>query len=252
MKADSRAASQFHFVLSVFIILAISFPRASDAAPGSDALFRSLILSRLEAHSAGDVAGYRRLLADDFVHVDDTGRRRTIADMAAFQGSGNASRWELGTSHTRWITPTLAIVECEATEFAKFGPRELRMPLQETDVFVYRGKRWLFLEHAETHKVDQLPTQPINHVHLGDYVGRYQWWPGYEETITRRGDQLYDQATGDDSPLPLTQATDESFFVEGEPSVAVFTRDATGKVTGELVNFPDGKIVFAKRLPPAH
>lgn len=251
MKADFKVVRQFHFVLSFFIVLAFGVPGASWAAPGSDALFRDLILSRLRAHSAGDAVGYRRLLADDFVHVDDTGRRRTSADMAAFHGSGNGSRWELGTSHTRLITPTLAIVECTSTEFVKFGSRELRMPLQETDVFVLRGKHWLFLEHAETHMVDQLAAAPVDHSLLSDYVGRYRWWPGYEETITRRGDRLYDQATGDASPLPLTQATDESFFLEGEPSIAIFTRDASGKVTGELVHFPDGKMVFARKLPPA-
>jgi hypothetical protein len=252
MRRDLKAARRFCFLLSALLITALSLPSMSADSAASDAVFRGLILSRLRAHSAGDVQAYRHLLADDFVHVDDTGKRRTIADMAAFHGSGNASSWELGMSHTRFITPTLAIVECESTEFAKFGPRELRMPLQETDVFVYRDNRWLFLEHSETHKVDQPAVPPVHNAHLSDYVGRYQWWPGYEETITLRGDRLYDQATGDDTAVPLSAASDESFFVEGEPSIAVFTRDATGKVTGEVVHFPDGKVVFARKMTTAN
>jgi len=169
--------------------------------------------------------------------------------MAAFNGSGNSSRWELGTSHARFVTSDLVIVECEVTEFVMFGSREMRMPLQETDVFVHRGKQWLFLEHAETHMLD-LPSEQSTSTDwsMSDDVGRYQWWAGYEDTITFRDGQLYAQASGDDKAVQLKAASNEAFYVDGDPSIVVFTRDSTGQVTGELVHFPDGKVVFARKL----
>lgn len=123
-----------------------------DAVPApSDELFGKLILQRVQAHSRGDAAGYRQLVAEDFVHVDDTGKRRTVDGIGGIVGAGNRSRWEVGKVHARRIGDLLAIVDCELTEFFPFGPREVRMPLHETDVFVLRGDNWLFLEHAETH-----------------------------------------------------------------------------------------------------
>ena len=222
------------------------------AAPAPlDELFGKLILQRVQAHSRGDATGYRQLLAEDFVHVDDTGKRRTVDEIGGIVGAGNRSRWEVGKLHARRIGDSLAIVDCDLTEFVPFGPREVRMPLHETDVFVLRGDNWLFLEHAETHALDHpAPVTPDSAV-LDDYVGRYECWPGYSETFTRNGDRLYAQATGDKSPTPLHAASNESFFVEGDPVLIVFVRGANGKVTHELMHFPDGKLLVARKIKAA-
>ncbi len=142
----------------------------------------------------------------------------------------------------------MAIVDCEVTEIVPFGPRQLRMPLHETDVFVLQGDHWLFKEHAETHALDSPKVMTPDTRLLDDYVGRYEWWPEYIDTITRKGDQLYGQATGDSAAAPLRAATDESFFVEGDPGLTVFVRGVGGKVTHELIHFPDGKIIVARKV----
>jgi hypothetical protein len=235
----------------LLVALTLGARAVTDCSAGSplpEEIFRKLVLQRVEAHSRGDAAGYRQLLAVDFVHVDDTGKRRTIDEIAGLVGTGNRSRWEVSKLHARPIGDSLAIVDCDLTEFVPFGPRELRMPLHETDVFVLRGDSWLFLEHAETHALDPpTPVTPNNAV-LDDYVGRYECWPGYSETFTRNGNQLYGQATGDKSSAPLHAASNESFFVEGDPGLIVFVRDANGKVTHELIHFPDGKLLVARKV----
>jgi len=250
---DKPNRTALNYTPAVVIALAFAARTITEcgAAPTSDPLFGRLILQRVQAHSRGDVAGYRKLLADDFVHVDDSGKRRTVDEIDRLVGTGNRSRWEVGKLHARPIGDSLAIVDCDLTEFVPFGPRELRMPLHETDVFVLRGDSWLFLEHAETHALD--PPTPVTpkSAALDDYVGRYECWPGYTETFTRRGDQLYAQASGDESPAPLRAATDESFFVESDPGLIVFVRGANGKVTHELIHFPDGKVLVARKINAA-
>lgn len=221
--------------------------RAAAAAP-ADALFRSLILQRVQAHSRGDAPAYRRLLAKEFVHVDDTGTRRTASEIAQIVGSGNTSEWQLGALHARLITPSLAVVDCEVTEMVLLGSRRLRMPLHETDVFVLRGGRWLFLEHAETHALDLPVAVALDRDSLSDYAGRYEWWPGFEDIITCRGNQLYGQSSGESIASPLLAASDESFFVEGDPGLTVFVRGKDGRVTHELVHFPDGKVLVARKM----
>lgn len=223
-------------------------PFAISAAKAADAVFRNLILRRLQAHSRGDAAGYRKLLADDFVHVDDTGKRRTLSEMGAYHGAGGRSRWEMSTFHARRLADSLVIADCEVTEFVPLGPRELRMPLHETDVFVLRGGRWLFLQHAETHVASNPKQAEPNAMTLDEYVGRYEWWPGYAETFTRKGNQLFVQTTGDDSLTLLHAASDESFFSQGDPSLVVFVRDATGKVTREIAHFPDGQVLIGNKV----
>ncbi len=234
------------------LLLALALSGGTSASSGAnplpaDDVFRKLILQRVEAHSRGDAAGYRKLLADDFVHVDDAGKRRTVDEMQTLVVA-NRSHWEVDKLHARPLGESMAIVDCEVTEIVPFGPLQLRMPLHETDVFVLQGDRWLFKEHAETHALDSPKVIKPDTRLLDDYVGRYEWWPGYIDTITRKGDQLYWQSTGDSAAAPLRAATDESFFAEGDPSLTVFVRGVDGKVTHELIHFPDGKIIVARKV----
>ena len=236
-------------LLSALIALGGGAGTHSSAAPSTaDEVFRKLILQRVQAHSRGDLAGYRALLTDDFVHVDDAGKRRTVGEMASLVGKGNHDKWEVGELHARRISDSLAIVDCEVTELVPFGAREVRMPLHETDVFVLQGDSWLFLEHAETHALDSAKRATPDSKTLDDYVGRYEWWPGYVDTITRKGNQLFGQSTDDTSPTELHAASDEAFFIEGDPGLTVFVRGIDGKVLYELIHFPDGKVIVARKL----
>ena len=247
MIASGRATISLLLSARLALVLALPVSSLAAAPAPSDTLFRSMIMQRLEAHSRGDVEAYRNLLDKDFVHVDDAGRRRTAAEVGAIAQANN-SRWVLGKSYTRPIAPTLAIVDCEVTELVQVGPRRVRMPLHETDVFVLRANRWVFLQHAETHALD-LPS-PVKVVGdaVNDFVGRYEWWPGFQETITRRGDQLYGQETDDKTSTPLFAASGESFFVQGDATLVIFVRGPDGKVTHELIHFPDGKVIVARKL----
>ena len=69
------------------------------------------------------------------------------------------------------------------------------------------------------------------------------------DTITRRGDRLYIQSNGEGEEAPLTAAGNGGFFIDGDPAVAFFSRDSSGKVVAELVHFLDGRLVTARRLP---
>ncbi len=247
MNKSSQGRSIGIRILSLAWVLGGGTLASSGANPlPSDDVFRKLILERVEAHSRGDAAGYRKLLANDFVHIDDKGKRRTVDEMQTLVVA-NRSHWEVGKLHARPLGESMAIVDCEVTEIDPYGPRELRMPLHETDVFVLQGDRWLFKEHAETHVLDSPKEMKPDTRLLDDYVGRYKWWPGCIDTITRKGDQLYGQAC-DSAAEPLRAATDESFFVEGDPGLIVFVRGVDGKVTHELFHFPDGKVIIARKV----
>lgn len=215
-----------------------------------DHIFSDLILKRLAAHSSGDAKAYRRLLADDFIHVDDAGTRRSADQLSIYNGQDDKARWELGELHSRLIGG-IAIVDCDEAEFLRFGSRELRFPYHETDIFVFRNGKWLFLQHAETRSLIQ-PTPPeFDSSVLDDYAGRYEWWPGYSEIFTRKGNTLYQHSTDDPSPTPLRQVTNESFSNKGDPSLIFFVRDSKGRVTQEVVHDADGQVFVGQKVFPA-
>ena len=245
MKDTPRAQRIAASFSALFLIAAAT---GTIAAPPPDDTFRDLILQRLQAFSRGDSAGYRKLLTDDFVHIDDSGKRRTAEEMAPYTSVGNSSRWEVSQVHARLITDALAIVDCQALDIAMEGSREVRRPLHETDVFVLREGRWLYLEHAETHVLSSPKAITPDPKVLDDYVGQYEFWPGRVDTFTRTGDQLFARDEKDKEPTPLLSATNESFFVEGEADLIIFVRDASGKVTHELGHAADGHLFVAQKL----
>lgn len=234
---------------------AIAFLAIAFAAPSSghgnlrtrDKVFRDLISQRLEAHSKGDAKGYRLLLADDFIHVDDAGIRRSADQLTAYNSHDNKTRWEIGELHSK-LLGNLAIVDCDEAEITTLGTRELRLPYHETDIFVFRNRKWLFLQHAETRSLSQPTSRTVDSSMLDDYVGHYDWWPGYSEIFTRKGTTLFQQGSGDTLSTPLRQVTNESFSNLGDPSLIIFVRDSRGKVTYEVVHDASGQVFVAQKV----
>jgi hypothetical protein len=62
------------------------------------------------------------------------------------------------------------------------------------------------------------------------YVGRYELAPTFILTISREGDRLMAQATGQ-SPIELFPESDTKFFLTAIDAKITFVKDDTGKVT---------------------
>ena len=83
---------------------------------------------------------------------------------------------------------------------------------------------------------------------LDDYVGRYQWWPGYVDIITRKGNTLYGHDSLNVTPTAFEPASDESFLIPGQASLVVFVRNRNGVVTHYVAHSPNGSVVVARKL----
>lgn len=218
----------------------------SDTAAASIA--RDMIVRRLKAVSANDADAYRRLVSVDFIHVDDAGTRRTVAQLRPFIGglSGAHPRYKVGAVYGRRLGSTI-IADGDIIQYIPTGSRELRFPLHETDVFILQRGQWLFLNHQETHILTKRKAARTQ-APLDDFVGMYQWHPGFVDTITRRADHLFSQETGDPSATELLPASNEAFYADGDPSIVVFARDQKGLVTHYLLHWPDGQVTLAKKI----
>ncbi len=226
-----------------------SSPRDSPTRLPPDSVFRLLVLVRLQAFGRGDSAAYARLLADDVVHINDYGMRRSrvalLAHVAA--NNGGAVRYDVSALHAR-LVGTAAVVDCEVRDYHRVGSREIRNTARELDVFREEAGEWKLLAHAETPELTSPAALDVGAASLQDYVGVYEWWPGFRETYTAVRGQLFVQASGDSTAVPLRAAAPDAFFVPGDASIILFARDASGRVRSILVHSDDGQLDVVRRV----
>jgi ketosteroid isomerase-like protein len=223
-------------------------------ADSTNALLLRLIHERGKAFRASDTTAYRRLVDPAMVYIDDDGSRRTADEYitnfaAAAKTSENAhpGRGHIDSLHVL-RAGDMAFVDYLAVNSQSYGSGQFTSPYRVLETFVRREGRWLLLRHAETHAVVMPARVAVDSSLLAGYVGRYEWWPGYIDTITRVGNQLYDQGSNEQQVVLNIAATPESFFIAGNPSLLVFVRDTTGHVVGYVLHWPDGQVTRARRL----
>lgn len=81
------------------------------------------------------------------------------------------------------------------------------------------------------------------------YVGNYELVPGFDMAVTREGDQLFLQATGQPK-LQIFPESNTQFFLKVVEAEITFVTDAAGHAT-ELILHQGGQDQHAKRIPQA-
>lgn len=244
-------------LLRIFILLcAATYPGVRAQAPTSNdsvtTLFGHLIAERAVLAQQADTAGFRRLIDPAVVYLNDDGAREStdqhIRSLLNRRDELTSSRWENDSLHVT-VIGDVALIDYRSIQHRRYGLRDLNFRYRCLDVFVRREGAWLLLRHTETHALAQPIPQKVGASVLDDYVGRYEWWPGYFDSITRRGGQLFMQLTGEAGATMSRAATPESFYFAGDPSLVVFTRDKSGHVVGYVEHEPDGQVIRARRVP---
>ncbi|MGA8184347.1 MAG: DUF3471 domain-containing protein, partial [Terriglobia bacterium] len=80
---------------------------------------------------------------------------------------------------------------------------------------------------------------------FGGYVGSYQLSPGFSIAITREGDHLYEQATGQQK-VEIFPESEKEFFLKVVDAQITFVTDSQGRAT-ELILHQGGRDVHGKR-----
>lgn len=101
------------------------------------------------------------------------------------------------------------------------------------DTYEKRNGKWIALFCVEVGQVQDPPIAKIDSAVLDEYAGQYAWVGArMVDTITRKGDKLYIQTTGDDAPTELMPQGSDTFFFPGSLNRDTFVRDGSGKVVG--------------------
>jgi len=77
------------------------------------------------------------------------------------------------------------------------------------------------------------------------YSGQYELAPGFFLNITRAGDRLITQATGQPQ-YELLPESEIAFFIKDISALFVFMRNEQGEVS-QLITIQDGRIISAKK-----
>jgi hypothetical protein len=95
-----------------------------------------------------------------------------------------------------------------------------------------------------TPRVDRVAVAVSDAV-LERYVGEYELTPAVKMTVTRTGNELFAQLTGQ-GPIRLWPENETDFFVKEVDAQVKFARDSTG-VTTSLTLFQNGQTVMARK-----
>ncbi|MGH8290299.1 MAG: serine hydrolase [Steroidobacteraceae bacterium] len=117
---------------------------------------------------------------------------------------------------------------------------------QVTGLVLHQGGRAIHASRISTN-VPALPkaiSLPV--MVLEKYVGKYQLAPDFILTVTRAGEHLVTQATGQ-GPVPIYAESQTEFFARMIDARITFVADSKGEITG-LVLHQGGRDLPAKRL----
>lgn len=116
-----------------------------------------------------------------------------------------------------------------------------------TDVFVRRGGRWLMLSSQATRSPNTRVAVKVNPAIYDAYVGDYESPQGSVFSVRREGDRLTGIAPNGER-VELLPESETTFFVRGDPSLTIFEKDGTGRVTFMIFRNSDRADIRLKKI----
>jgi ketosteroid isomerase-like protein len=189
---------------------------------------RQVIRERLDAYARADAAGWSRFVADDCLCG--------VATKAALQQEiqarpSSVRNWhgEIAELQVHGYAET-AVARYRITEYTELGGHRIGVELWRTETYLRRAGRWMLVAGSDS-VIPQDPVAAKVDPKLYDaYVGQYQYAPGTVDTVTREGDRLMVQATGQ-AKEELFPENETTFFGKGQDWRMIFVKDGQGRVT---------------------
>ena len=203
----------------------------------------------LGAYLRGDKAAFDRIASEDFTSTDESA---TIRNKEQERGIIQAPPGSIKTSLTNEdlqvrIYGETAIVNGRIVFKAQPGGQaEISFQSRFTDTLVKRQGKWqVVARHYSRLPPARTPIKLEPSVYNA-YIGQYELAPGFFMSVTKEGDRLMTQATGQPK-LELLPESDIAFFIKDISALFVFMRDEKGEVS-QLITIQDGRILSAKRI----
>ncbi len=203
-----------------------------------------LLRERLDAYARRDAVGWAR-------YVDEAclcgGENRAAIQQAISARPASVKNWYGDiSSFTVRVHGEVAIARYRITEFTEVGDQRIEIDEWRTETYVHRAGTWTLIGGADV----VIPRDPVvakvdPHVYDA-YAGQYEYAPGLRDTVTREGDRLLVQSTGQEKEELLPE-NDMTYFEKGQDWRVLFVRDHHGNVVS-LIFRQNGQDLVARRV----
>ncbi|MDQ3747629.1 MAG: DUF4440 domain-containing protein [Acidobacteriota bacterium] len=199
----------------------------------------------LNSYLRGDKQTFDRIVADDFTRTDESGKFATKAEEKALVQAPPASVKASLTNEDMQVRVygNAAIVTGRIVSKVQGS---LNFQSRFTDTFLKRGRRWQVVARHYSRIPTERTAINLDSKIYDAYIGQYEIAPSVVLDITKEGEKLMSQTTGQPK-MELLPESEIEFFIKGFTAQFVFVRDDTGRVTKLIIN-QEGQRVAARKL----
>jgi ketosteroid isomerase-like protein len=203
----------------------------------------------LGSYLRGDKATFDRIVADDFTGTDESAKVRNKAqERELIQAPPASIKTSLTNEDVRVrIYGDAAIVTGRIVVKTQLnGQPEIGFQSRFTDTFLKRQEYWqVAARHYSRLPVERTAVKLEPKVY-DEYVGQYELAPNFILTVTKEGEKLMSQATGQPK-FELLAESEIGFFIKDISALFIFMRGRSGEVE-RMITVQDGRIIQAKRI----
>jgi len=199
----------------------------------------------LNSYLRGDKQTFDRIVADDFTRTDESGKFATKAEEKALVQAPPASIKASLTNEDMQVRVygNAAIITGRIVSKVQGS---LNFQSRFTDTFVKRGRRWQVVARHYSRIPTERTAINLDSKIYDAYIGQYEIAPSVVLNITKEGEKLMSQTTGQPK-MELLPESEIEFFIKGFTAQFAFVRDDTGRVTKLIIN-QEGQRVAARKL----
>lgn len=203
----------------------------------------------LGSYLRGDKATFDRIVADDFTGTDESATVRNKAqERDLIQPPPPSIKSSLTNEDVRVriygdtaIVTGRIVVKTQLPDQAEIGFQS-----RFTDTFLKREARWQVAARHYSRLPPQRTAVKLDPKAYDEFVGQYELAPNFIVTVTREGDKLMSQATGQQK-FELLPESEIGFFIKDFSALFIFMRGRNGDVS-RMITLQDGRVIEAKRI----
>jgi ketosteroid isomerase-like protein len=203
----------------------------------------------LGAYARGDKATFDRIVADDFTGIDESATVRTkTQEREIIQAPPASIKVSLTNEdvHVRVYGDTAIVIGRIVARTQPAGQPEISFQSRFTDTILKRQGRWQIVSRHYSRLPPERTAVKLDPKIYDAYIGQYELAPNFVLTVTKEGDKLMSQGSGQPK-IELLPESLHGFFIKDFSALFIFMRDERGDVS-QLITIQDGRIIPAKRI----
>jgi len=204
----------------------------------------------LNTYLRGDRATFDRIVADDFTGTDESAVLRNKAQEKELVQAPPPGGIKVSLTNedvqVRIYGDTAIVTGRIVQKAERAGQDSFGFQSRFTDTFLKRQGRWQVVARHYSRIPLERTAIKVDPKIYDAYVGEYEIAPGIVLHVSKEGDKLMSQTTGQPK-AEMFPESEMGFFVKGIPAQFIFIRDEKGQVARMIV-LQDGRTISMKRI----